>query len=50
MATREMIKLKSSESDTIYTTTKNKKKGAPRLELRKYDKALRRHVIFKETK
>jgi large subunit ribosomal protein L33 len=44
------IKLKSTESDEFYYSTKNKKQNTGRLELKKYDKKLRRHVIFKETK
>ena len=44
------IKLKSTESDEYYYSTKNKKQNTGRLELKKYDKKLRRHVIFKETK
>lgn len=47
---RETIKLKSTESTQVYWTTKNKKKGTGRLELKKYDKKLRRHVIFREAK
>lgn len=47
---REIIKLKSTESKEVYWTTKNKKKTTGRMELRKYDKSLRRHVIFKEAK
>ena len=47
---REIIKLKSSESTDVYWTVKNKKKTTNRLELRKYDRKLRRHVVFKEAK
>lgn len=47
---REIIKLKSTESKQIYWTTKNKKSTTGRIELKKYDKALKRHVIFKEAK
>lgn len=47
---REIIKLKSTESTQIYSTTKNPKTKTARLELKKYDKSLRRHVIFKEAK
>ena len=47
---REKIKLKSTESTECYWTTKNKKKHTGRLELKKYDKKLRRHVMFKEAK
>ena len=47
---REIIKLKSTESDDVYWTTKNKKTKTGRLELKKFDKKLRRHVVFKEAK
>jgi large subunit ribosomal protein L33 len=47
---REIIKLKSTESKAIYWSTKNKKKTTGRLELKKYDPTLRKHVIFKEAK
>lgn len=47
---REIIKLKSEESDEFYSTKKNKSSTPERLSLKKYDKKLRRHVIFKETK
>jgi len=47
---REFIKLKSTESDECYWSTKNKRTKTERLELKKYDKKLRRHVIFKEAK
>ncbi|MBN4067040.1 50S ribosomal protein L33 [Simkania negevensis] len=47
---REFVKLKSTESDEYYYTTKNKKTTTERIERKKYDKRLRRHVIFKETK
>lgn len=47
---RETIKMKSTESSTIYSTTKNKRTKTDRLELKKYDKKLKKHVIFKESK
>jgi len=47
---REYIKLKSTESTECFWTTKNKRTSTERLELKKYDKKLRRHVIFKEAK
>jgi large subunit ribosomal protein L33 len=47
---REFIKLKSSESTEVHWTTKNKRNTTERLELKKYDKKLKRHVIFKEAK
>lgn len=47
---REIIKLKSTESDDVYWTTKNKKNTTERIELKKFDKKLRKHVSFKEAK
>ena len=47
---REKIKLKSTESTACYWTTKNKRTVSGRLELKKYDKQLKKHVIFKEAK
>lgn len=47
---REIIKLKSTESKEMVWTTKNKKTVTGRLELKKFDKSLRKHVIFKEAK
>jgi large subunit ribosomal protein L33 len=47
---RDKIKLKSTESSECYWTTKNKKNSTERLNLKKYDKKLRKHVIFKEAK
>jgi len=47
---REIIKLKSTESSDVYWTTKNKKQNTGRLELKKFDRKLKRHVLFKESK
>lgn len=47
---REQIKLKSTESDDIRYTTKNKTNTPGRIELKKYDSKLRKHVVFKESK
>ena len=47
---REKVKLKSSESKQCYWTMKNKKNTPDRIELKKYDRTLRKHVIFKEAK
>ncbi|HCB37371.1 MAG TPA: 50S ribosomal protein L33 [Acidimicrobiaceae bacterium] len=46
---RPVIRLKST-ADTGYTysTRKNKTNTRDRIELRKYDPVVRRHVIFKE--
>jgi large subunit ribosomal protein L33 len=47
---RQMIKLRSPESGFIYYSEKNRRNDAGRLELRKYDPLVRRHVMFKESK
>jgi ribosomal protein L33, bacterial type len=47
---RETIKLKSTESSECYWTTKNKRTSTERIERKKYDKKLKKHVIFKEAK
>jgi large subunit ribosomal protein L33 len=47
---RIIIKLKSSESGHTYTTRKNKRNDPNRLELKKYDPVVRRHVTYRETK
>jgi large subunit ribosomal protein L33 len=47
---RIIIKLKSTESGHTYTTTKNRRNDASRIELKKYDPLVRRHVAYRETK
>jgi large subunit ribosomal protein L33 len=47
---RETIKMKSTESSECYWTTKNKRNSTGRIELKKYDKKCKKHVIFKEAK
>lgn len=47
---REQVKMKSEESAFHYFTKKNKSSTPARLELKKYDPTVRRHVKFKETK
>ena len=47
---RIVVKLKSTESSHTYTTTKNKKNTTKRLELKKYDPIVRKHVVYKEGK
>jgi len=47
---RVLVKLKSTESPYIYYTDKNKKNTEGRLELKKYDPVVRKHVLFKESK
>ncbi len=50
-AIREKIKLVSSAgTGHFYTTTKNKRTSPDKLELRKYDPVVRKHVAYKESK
>lgn len=44
------ITLKSTESDHEYHTIKNKRSNPERMEIKKYDPTLRRHVMYKESK
>jgi large subunit ribosomal protein L33 len=46
---RPIIKLRSTAgTGYTYVTTKNKVNHRERMELRKYDPVVRRHVVFKE--
>lgn len=47
---RMNVQLRSTESSSIYMVSKNKRNNPERLELKKYDPKLRKHVIFKEKK
>lgn len=47
---REKIKMKSSASDYVYMTKKNKKTSTGRLKRKKYDPNVRQHVEFTEAK
>lgn len=47
---RVLVKLRSTESSHIYLTEKNRRNDANRLEIRKYDPTLRRHVMYRETR
>jgi len=47
---RENIKLRSTESAYTYATTKNKRNQSGRLQMKKYDPVVRKHVMFKEEK
>ncbi len=50
-AVREKIKLVSTAgTGYFYTTTKNKRTMPEKLELKKYDPKVRKHVAFKEAK
>jgi large subunit ribosomal protein L33 len=45
---RSIIKLKSEASDHCYFTQKNRNNSKERLQLRKYDPIVRKHVMYKE--
>jgi len=47
---RVQVKLRSTESHHMYVTTKNPRTTPQRMEKRKYDPILRRHVLFRESK
>jgi large subunit ribosomal protein L33 len=47
---RVNIKMSSTESPHRFSTTKNKRNNPERLELKRYDPVLRRHVMYKEEK
>lgn len=45
------VKMESTAgTGTFYTTTKNPRTVTEKLELKKYDPRIRKHVIFKEKK
>jgi large subunit ribosomal protein L33 len=48
---REKIKLESSAgTGHFYTTNKNKRTTPDKIEIKKFDPVLRKHVIYKESK
>ena len=48
---REKIKLVSSaKTGHHYTTTKNKKVTPDKIEIKKFDPVVRKHVLYKEAK
>ena len=48
---REKIRLNSSAgTGHFYTTTKNKKTMTDKMEIKKFDPVVRKHVIYKESK
>lgn len=48
---QEKIKLVSSAgTGHYYTTTKNKRNVPDKIEIKKYDPVVRKHVIYKEAK
>ncbi|HMQ51847.1 MAG TPA: 50S ribosomal protein L33 [Anaerolineae bacterium] len=47
---RIVIKMRSTESAHTYLTEKSRRNDPNRIELRKYDPTLRRHVVYREQK
>ncbi|HEY5604153.1 MAG TPA: 50S ribosomal protein L33 [Gammaproteobacteria bacterium] len=48
---RDKIKLVSSaDTGHFYTTTKNKRTMPEKMEIKKFDPVIRKHVIYKEAK
>ncbi|PKM11787.1 MAG: 50S ribosomal protein L33 [Gammaproteobacteria bacterium HGW-Gammaproteobacteria-3] len=48
---RDKIKLVSSEgTGHFYTTTKNKRTMPEKMEIKKFDPVVRKHVLYKEAK
>jgi large subunit ribosomal protein L33 len=45
---RTHIKMRSTESTYVYHTFKNRRNDPDRLQFKKYDPILRKHVLFKE--
>jgi len=50
-AIREKIKLVSTaDTGHFYTTTKNRRTMPDKMEMKKYDPVVRKHVVYKEAK
>jgi large subunit ribosomal protein L33 len=47
---RVLVKLRSTESSHMYLSQKNRRNDTQRIELKKFDPTLRRHVIYRETR
>ena len=53
MAKSAKVKIKlvsSAKTGVFYVTTKNPRQKPDKLELKKYDRVAKRHVLFKEAK
>ena len=47
---RIVVRMMSTESGHLYITSKNRRNDPNRLELKKYDPFVRRHVVYREKK
>lgn len=45
---RVLVKLKSTKSSHMYYSMKNKRNNPKRIEMKKYDPIVRKHVLYKE--
>ncbi len=50
MSQDNLIQLKNKETGEVYFSRKNRKLVTRKVELKKYSKKLRKHVVFKEGK
>jgi large subunit ribosomal protein L33 len=50
MSQNQLIQLKNKQTGEVYWSRKNKKKVEKKIELKKYSKKLRKHIVFKEAK
>ena len=50
MSQVHLIALRNKETGEVYMTRKNKKQVERKIELKKYSKSLRKHIVFKEAK
>jgi large subunit ribosomal protein L33 len=50
MSQDNLIQLRSKETGEVYWSRKNMKGVQRKIELKKYSKKLRKHVVFKESK
>jgi ribosomal protein L33 len=50
MSQDQLVGLVNKETGEVYWTRKNKRKVERKIELKKYSKALRKRVVFKEAK
>ena len=46
----KIILVSSAKTGHYYTTTKNKKTSPDKMEIKKFDPVVRKHVIYKESK
>lgn len=50
MSQDQLIAIANKKTGTVYFTRKNKRKVERKIELKKYDKVLRKRVVFAEVK